>query len=79
MSTVLHDATEDMIFSFELEDLDEGGVVMIGEIPELEADSGFHVPQATLSWKSCYSSTCTWAECCDGAPAPPPGSGGTCG
>lgn len=72
MTTALHDSTEEVTLTFELDDLDEGGVVMIGEIPGLEANSGFHVPQASVSYKSCYSSTCTWAECCDSAPAPPP-------
>ena len=72
MTTALHNSTEEVTLTFELDDLDEGGVVMIGAIPELEANSGFHVPQATVSYKSCYSSTCTWAECCDSAPAPPP-------
>jgi hypothetical protein len=66
MDTTLLDSPAEGTLTFELDDLDEGGVVMIGEIPALEADSGFHVPQATLSYKSCYSSTCTWAECCDG-------------
>lgn len=76
MNTTVLDSPDEATLTFELEDLQEGGMVMIGEIPALEANSGFHVPHAAVSYKSCYSSTCTWAECCDNAPAPPPGSGG---
>lgn len=55
--------------TFDFDDFTEETVVMIGEIPNaLEVGTEFvQDAEAALSWKSCYSSTCTWAECCDGA------------
>lgn len=55
--------------SFDFDEFTEETVVMIGEIPGADEVGTEFIEGAITgpSWKSCYSSTCTWAECCDGA------------
>ena len=64
--TLTLDAEETL--TFDVEDLLEPEVVIVGSIPENLADPTMQCN----SNSSCYTATCTWAECCNPPCTPDP-------
>jgi hypothetical protein len=62
MSPEILEVAEETL-TFDVEELVEPNVVVIGSIPE---NYDITDAQATCDSKSsCYTATCTWAECCN--------------
>lgn len=62
--SVAEPQADQMLLSFDFDDLLVGSVVMISDFAPEDKTNGTS-GQAHCSNQSCYTSTCTWGECCD--------------